>query len=116
MYILGVDVAKDSLVCVVINRSDKVKQSSTIANTKKEIGKLLKQLTSKYKHLTVASEATSEYHRLLVKECLKCGLTFRLLNPITTKQFTRATVRKKKTDLSDAQIIAKLTQIRQQLW
>ena len=40
------------------------------------------------------------------------GITFRLLNPIVTKQFTRATVRKRKTDLSDAFVIAKL--VRQQ--
>lgn len=30
-----------------------------------------------------------------------------MLNPIITKQFTKATVRKKKTDLTDAWIIAK---------
>jgi len=34
-------------------------------------------------------------------------IPFYLLNPIVTKQFTKATVRKKKTDLTDAHVIAK---------
>jgi transposase len=33
---------------------------------------------------------------------------FRLINPVTTKQFTRATVRKKKTDTTDAEVIARV--------
>jgi transposase len=41
-------------------------------------------------------------------ECLNRKIPFRLLNPVMTKQFTRATVRKMKTDRSDALIIAKL--------
>lgn len=36
------------------------------------------------------------------------NVPFRLLNPITTKQYVKATVRKKKTDPSDAWVIAKL--------
>jgi len=46
---------------------------------------------------------------MLAERCVKRNIPFRLLNPILTKQFTRATIRKKKTDLTDAHIIAKLT-------
>lgn len=38
---------------------------------------------------------------------MKRGYSFRLINPILTKQFTRSTIRKK-TDQSDSLIIAKL--------
>jgi transposase len=56
----------------------------------------------------VASEATAEYHRPVAELCLELGIEFRLLNPITTKQFTRATVRKRKTDKTDAEVIARV--------
>jgi len=108
MNIVGVDVAKDSLVCVVIDRSEKVKETYTVENTSEKIGEFIDLLSRRYKHLTVASEATAEYHLNLVKACLERGITFRLLNPITTKQFTKVTVRKKKTDLTDAHVIARL--------
>ena len=55
----------------------------------------------------MGSEATGEYQNVLAKLCLEKEIPFFLLNPIVTKQFTRATVRKKKTDLSDAEVIAK---------
>jgi len=110
MNIVGVDVAKDSLVCVVIDRSEKVKETYTIENTSEKIGEFVDLLSLSYKHLVIASEATAEYHRKLAGVCLERGITFRLLNPITTKQFTRSTVRKKKTDLTDAHVIARLAQ------
>jgi len=69
---------------------------------------VLQAFQQRYKHLVVASEATAEYHRTVAMLCLELGITFRLLNPITTKQFTRATVRKKKTDKTDAEVIAHL--------
>ena len=49
-----------------------------------------------------------EEHDALAHCCLDLDIPFRLLNPITTKQFVKATVRKKKTDPSDAWVIAKL--------
>ncbi len=108
MNIVGADVAKDSLVAVLINRSEKVRETYTVENTREKIADFLDLLSLKYKHLLVASEATAEYHRELAGACLSRGITFRLLNPITTKQFTRSTVRKKKTDLTDAHVVARL--------
>ena len=108
MNIVGADVAKDSIVCVRIDRSEKVKETYTVANTSEKIEEFIDLLSHRYKHLLVASEATAEYHLNLVRTCLKKNIPFRLLNPITTKQFTRSTVRKKKTDLTDAHIIARL--------
>ncbi len=53
-------------------------------------------------------EATGSYHQTLARVCAERGYTFKVLNPILTKQFTRGTIRKRKTDRSDALIIAKL--------
>jgi transposase len=108
MVYIGIDVAKDSLVGVRIDKSYRVKEKFITSNTEEDIEKLLNQVTKKWKKITIGSEATGNYHRTLALACLDRNLPYRLLNPIITKQFTRATVRKRKTDLSDAYIIARL--------
>jgi len=108
MTIVGFDVGKYTLVAVRIDHSVQSKETFTIKNTKEEIAVLLDTLKAKYKHLVIGSEATAEYHNTLALEAIGREIPFRLLHPITTKQFTRATVRKKKTDLTDALVIAKL--------
>lgn len=108
MVVVGFDVSKDSLYGARVDRSGTVKERWTLANNEREIDKLLAHLKARHSRLVVASEATAEYHRPLALACLRLGIPFRLLNPITTKQFTRATVRKKKTDVSDAEIVARV--------
>lgn len=108
MTIIGVDVSKANLVAVRVSRSGILKESFEIDNTEIEVGKWLDQLNLQYSQLLVASEATGDYHLNVAKGCLSREIPFRLLNPILTKQFNRATIRRKKTDLTDAEIIAKL--------
>jgi transposase len=110
MIYIGIDVAKDSLIGVRIDSSSRVKEVFTFENTQTAIEKFLNTVSTKWKKVTIATEATAEYHRTLALLCLERNIPFRLLNPITTKQFTRATVRKRKTDLTDAHVIAKLAQ------
>lgn len=107
MTVIGFDVSKHELVGVLINRSAAIKERFVIENTQKEVQQFLVFTKQKYPNIIIASEATAEYHRTLALESLKLDIPFRLLNPIITKQFTKATVRKKKTDLTDAWIIAK---------
>ncbi|HJQ08512.1 MAG TPA: transposase [Candidatus Saccharimonadales bacterium] len=108
MTVVGFDVGKDMLYGARLNRSGAVKEHYEIANTPDAVATLLGVLASNHKRLLVASEATAEYHRPLALACLRLGIPFRLLNPITTKQFTRATVRKRKTDKTDAEIVARV--------
>lgn len=108
MTIIAFDVGKNELVGVRCDKSGTQKESFTIANEEKIIDEFLINLKSKYPNSLIGSEATADYHNTLATKSLEYGFKFRLLNPILTKQFTRATVRKKKTDLSDALIIAKL--------
>lgn len=110
MIVVGVDVSKETLVGTALNRSSRSIGSFTIGNNRGDISSWLAQMCLKYRHFLVASEATAEYHRTLALECLARGVSFRLLNPIVTKQFTRSTVRRKKTDPADALTIAKLAQ------
>lgn len=108
MVVVGFDVGKDSLFAARLDRSGVIKEHWELANTPAALLPLLRSMRRKYKHLLVASEATAEYHRPLAQLCLTLNIPFSLLNPITTKQFTRATVRKKKTDKTDAEVIARV--------
>ena len=108
MTVIGIDVAKDSLVAARVSSGGRLKETFVIENKSDVIESHLDQLLIKHPHLLVACEATGDCHTALAKSCLQKQIPFRLLNPIITKQFTRSTVRKKKTDLSDAWIIAKL--------
>lgn len=110
MQVVGFDVGKDSLFGARIDASTKVKERFEVPNETRAITAVLVGLRSRYQRLLVASESTAEYHRPLAEACLRFGIPFRLLNPIITKQFTRATVREMKTDPSDAWVIAKLAQ------
>lgn len=107
MTIIGFDVSKNELVAVAVNRRGSMLASAVIPNERGSIEKFLNKQQEKYPHLTMGSEATGEYQNVLAKACVEKEIPFFLLNPIVTKQFTRATVRKKKTDLSDAHVIAK---------
>lgn len=108
MTTIGFDVGKLELVGVRIGKDAKARERYYIANQPKAIDNLLRALGNKYRHIKIGSEATAEYHRLLALSCISKNIPFHLINPIITKQFTRATVRKKKTDISDALVIAKL--------
>src|SRR5487761_1603112 len=108
MVVVGFDVGKDLVYGARIDRSGKVKQHYVLDNTVVAVEPLLQTLREKYKYLLVASEATAEYHRPLAQSFLRLGIPFRLLNPITTKQFVKTTVRKRKTDKSDAEVVARV--------
>ncbi len=91
-----------------INRSGKQVESYQIGNTAAEIEQLITNIKDKHKKVIVACESTGDYHRDLALGCIKQDIPLRLINPITTKQFVKVTVRGRKTDMSDALIIAKL--------
>lgn len=108
MVVVGFDVGKNEVYAARLDRSGQIKEHWKLDNTSAALLPLLRSLRRKYKHLLVSAEATNEYHRPVAQLCLTLNIPFRLLNPITTKQFTRATVRKRKTDKTDAEVIARV--------
>lgn len=102
--VLGIDVAKDSLV--IFNQTNN--QIITIANDKADLDKALRKYSWEPSIHIVAMESTGDYSFLSMQFFVKAGFTVKLINPIVTKKFIRATVRNKKTDRSDAQIIAEV--------
>lgn len=108
MLVLGFDVAKDKLDVALVNRSGQLKDRYLVSNSSKDLTKLIKQVGTKHPKLMAGCEATGSYHITLIKVCLDLGIELRILNPLMTKQYTRATIRGRKTDLDDALSIARL--------
>jgi len=108
MFTLGFDVAKDKLDVALVNRSGKLVDRYLVANNQKALTELIKTVVSKHPKLVIGCEATGSYHNSLVKACLGLDVELRILNPLMTKQYTRSTIRGRKTDLDDALSIARL--------
>lgn len=105
MTIIAFDVGKHELVGARMRKNGTVAERYTIENTPDAINEFLDLLEKKTKRIIVGSEATAEYHLNLARCCIARTIPFKLFNPIITKQFTRATIRKRKTDTDDAEII-----------
>jgi transposase len=108
MTIIAFDVSKRELVGVRADKNGVVKENFVLRNTPEEIETFLHSAKAQHSKLMIGSEATAEYHREVAKRSCQLGIPFRLINPILTKQVTRSTIRKRKTDKTDAAIIAKL--------
>ncbi|HUD07210.1 MAG TPA: IS110 family transposase [Candidatus Saccharimonadales bacterium] len=108
MFVLGFDVAKDKLDVALVNHSGQLKDRYLVKNTKTELTKLIKTVWAKHPKLTAGCEATGSYHMALVKVCLDLNVELKILNPLITRQYSRATIRGRKTDLDDALSIARL--------
>ena len=106
MHYLAFDVSKETLDAVFTNLRGTF-EYSRIQNDEPSILEWIEK-QSFPKKLLVGAESTGDCHLALERTFVKRGYSFRLINPILTKQFTRSTIRKKKTDQSDSLIIAKL--------
>src|ERR1041385_6715699 len=104
MQIIGFDVSKKELIGVPNHKRGDNQGKYVLENERGAITKFLDELTYS---VTIGCEATAEYHNSLARICIEQDIPCIVLNPIVTKQFTRATVRKRKTDLTDAHVIAK---------
>jgi transposase len=103
--IIAFDVSKDELVGVRMYRSGRVAERYIVRNTRTEIDAFLSRLPGTVRF--VGCEATGPHHTFLAEACLDRSFRFRLMNPLITKQFTRSTVRKRKTDEDDAVYIGR---------
>jgi len=79
-----------------------------IANSQASIQDFIKSQKISPKEYIIGVESTGKYHLICQAEFVKQGFEFRVLNPILTSQKIASSIRKKKTDKSDAKIIARL--------
>jgi transposase len=98
---LGIDVAKDSLVVWTNGRAQVLK------NKRVEIRRFVRDLP---KDARVGIEATSTYHLLFCDEAHAAGVVVYALNPVDCARYRQALAARGKTDLIDAQAIARFVQ------
>jgi len=108
MFTLGFDVAKDHIDVALVNKAGTAKQSWQTQNSVAAITELLNEVHTKHVKLQAGCEATGYYHLPVVQACVQVGIACYVLNPLLTKQFTKSTVRGRKTDVDDAVSIARL--------
>lgn len=106
--IVGIDVASEKLDLCWGSALDTVAYA-TVASTEEALTQFLTDHPDLTPALTlIGMESTGEYHLLAARFFLERGYAVRILNPIITKQYARATVRGIKTDKTDAAVIWKL--------
>lgn len=108
MFALGFDVAKDHHDVALTNKTGQLKQRWYIPNSVPAVTELLRTVQAEHPRLRIGCEATGSYHLSVVRVALELGIPCSVLNPLTTKQYTKSTVRGRKTDKDDALHIARL--------
>jgi transposase len=111
-YFLGFDAAKLKLDMSLIDESSAELWHDKIANDEATLSELLLMLADEYdgggNTLTAVVEATGRYHTPLLDASITAGIPCKVYNPLLTKQGIKASVRGKKTDRSDALLIARM--------
>lgn len=104
MLYLGADVSKKEIVFF----ADKPGKHFAIPNSPTKIKRFLRRKCFNPNETTIGCESTGDCHTQLCLIGLQEDFPVKMINPILTKQVIRATVRNKKTDYSDAEVITKL--------
>ena len=106
---IGIDVSKTKLdICFIdVNLQ---KYIYKIKNTQKSLKEFVKKLNknSVSKEIPIIIESTWDYHTLASIIISNWWFDLKEINPILTKQFTKATIRWTKTDKIDAYNLAKI--------
>ena len=106
MVSYGFDVSKDWVDVVHSDYSRQPKQHWRLDNDQVHLTTFLQEQKIRYPKLRCSVESTGPYHAALLRVCLSLDIPCYLLNPITTKRQTKASVRGTKTDTLDALRIA----------
>ena len=103
MNFLGIDVASKKLNIHITGEKG---GDYEIPNTREELEDFVRENNISPDRFITGAESTGKYHLTAQEFFVEQGFEFRLINPICTRQAVKATVRKKKTDCSDAYLIA----------
>ena len=100
---IGIDVSSQKLNIHIPGENP---EDLEIENSKKALECFVEEQNLSPADCLVGVESTGKYHLICQFFFVNNGFKFKILNPILTKKVISATVRKKKTDKSDAQIIS----------
>ncbi len=108
---IGIDVSSKKLNIHVTSRKEEDNSEYSdyeIANTIKSVQSFIKKHSLDSSSCIVGVESTGRYHLLCQEAFVNSGFEFRVLNPILTGSRISHSIRKKKTDKTDALLIADL--------
>ena len=110
MYFVGIDISKYKHDCFITTETSIITENLSFKNNKdgfQELLKILKSLDSS-QQIRIGFEATGHYHLNLMLFLEKNNFSFMEFNPALVKKFIlTTTLRKTKTDKSDAKAITK---------
>lgn len=110
MYFVGIDISKYKHDCFITTETDIIVESLSFENNKDGFQKFLNILNSLDSSIQVriGFEATGHYHLNLMLFLEENNFSFMEFNPVLVKKFiSTTTLRKTKTDKTDAKAIAK---------
>lgn len=109
-YFLGFDAAKAKLDYSLVNEQGIELLYGRVANNETDIATMLLTISGNYPGIGIIAviESTGCYHYALTETSYAVGMSCLVLNPLVTKQQVRATIRGKKTDRTDATMVARL--------
>jgi len=109
-FFIGFDVAKAKLDWCLINQQGLEQTYGVVLNDQVAVAELLLTITGNYpgELIHAVVEATGCYHYPLLDASLAVNVPCLTYNPIITKEQTKKTVRGKKTDRTDAFLIARV--------
>jgi len=112
MHYLGIDVAKATHQCIILDQNgEALGKSFTIQSSKEDFAKIIKKLSElniPSHDTTIGLEATGNLWENIYSFLKERKFNVILLNPYQTNKFHQATLKKAKTDSIDALVIAGL--------
>jgi transposase len=109
-YFLGCDVCKSKIDVALVSEQGAVLWTDKVPNQTVDIAEYLLTLSSHHidDEIICIAEDTSIYHHPLLEACHTVAVPCRTYNPILTRQGIKGSIRGKKTDKSDAILIARM--------
>jgi transposase len=109
-YFLGCDVAKAKIDVSFIDSNGRELWVDKVPNNELDIASLLLTISGNYPddEFECIAESTGTYHLTLAETSYAIGVPCLVYNPIITKQGIKGSVRNKKTDRTDAALIARM--------
>lgn len=109
-FFLGCDVSKTKIDLALVDETNRILWQDVVSNNSTILVTFLLTLINAYpdQKITGVVEATGRYHYPLLDASVAVSFDCLVYNPILTKQGIKASVRGKKTDKTDAVLIARM--------
>lgn len=109
-YFLGCDVCKSKIDVALVSEQGTVAWTDKVPNDTIDIATFALTVAGHHSddEIICIAEDTSIYHHPLLEACHAIGVSCRTYNPILTRQGIKGSIRGKKTDKSDAILIARM--------